>query len=129
FNRWEAGQRLALARLLQAVNGDGTLTLDAPFVEAMRGVLRHPTLDPAFKELVLVPPSEIYVGEQLDSVDPQRIHAARESMRLQIAQALRGDWLETWETHQVHGGYSPDPVSSGKRSLANLALAMLCLDS
>jgi aminopeptidase N len=129
FNRWEAGQRLALARLLQAVNGDGTLTLDAAFIDAMRSVLHHPTLDAAFKELVLVPPSEIYVAEQLEQVDPQRIHAARESMRLQLAQALRQDWAWAFEAHQVVGGYSPDPVSAGRRSLANLALGMLCLDA
>jgi aminopeptidase N len=29
----------------------------------------------------------------------------------------------------VTGGYSPDPVSAGRRSLANLSLAMLCLDA
>ncbi|HEX6703391.1 MAG TPA: aminopeptidase N [Albitalea sp.] len=129
FNRWEAGQRLALARLLHAVKGDGTLALDDAFVDAMRGVLRHPTLDAAFKELVLAPPSEIYVAEQLEQVDPQRIHAARESMRLQLAQALREDWAQAFESHQVVGGYSPDPVSAGRRSLANLALGMLCLDA
>lgn len=129
FNRWEAGQRLALARLIGAVRGEGSLALDAPFVDAMRKVLTHPTLDAAFKELVLTPPSEIYVAEQLEAVDPQRIHAAREAMRLQLAQALRADWIEAFEAHQVHGGYSPDPVSTGKRSLANLALAMLCLDA
>jgi len=129
FNRWEAGQRLALARLLASVRGDGSLSLDGPFIEAMRLVLKHPTLDAAFKELVLVPPSEIYVAEQLDAVDPQRIHTAREAMRLQLAQALREDWAEAFESHQVHGGYSPDPVSAGRRSLANLALSMLCLDA
>jgi aminopeptidase N len=129
FNRWEAGQRLALARLLQAVHDDGTLMLDEPFVDAMRSVLKHPTLDAAFKELVLVPPSEIYVAEQLASVDPQRIHAAREAMRLQLAQALRAEWQHAFETHQMSGAYSPDPVSAGRRSLANLALAMLCLDA
>jgi aminopeptidase N len=129
FNRWEAGQRLALARLINAVRGEGSLALDAPFVDAMREVLKHPTLDAAFKELVLTPPSEIYVAEQLEAVDPQRIHAAREAMRLQLAQALRADWIEAFEAHQVLGGYSPDPISAGKRSLANLALAMLCLDS
>jgi aminopeptidase N len=52
-----------------------------PYVEAMRGVLRHPTLDAAFKELVLTLPSETYIAEQLDVVDPQRIHAVREAMR------------------------------------------------
>jgi aminopeptidase N len=129
FNRWEAGQRLALNRLLAAVRGDGTLQLDAEFVQAMRGVLRHATLDAAFKELVLTLPSEGYVAEQLEVVDPQRIHAAREAMQLQLAQALRDDWAWAYETHQVAGAYSPDPVSSGRRALANLALAMLCLDA
>jgi aminopeptidase N len=129
FNRWEAGQRLALARLLPAARGEAEPMLDAAFIDAMRSVLKHPTLDAAFKELVLVPPSEIYVGEQLEQVDPQRIHTAREAIRLQLAQSLRDDWAEAYETHQVLGGYSPDPVSSGRRSLANLALSMLCLDS
>jgi aminopeptidase N len=129
FNRWEAGQRLALARLLKAVLGDGTLSLDEPFLDAMRAVLRHPALDSAFKELVLVPPSEIYVAEQLEVVDPQRIHAAREAMKLQLAHALREDWIAAFEANQVQGGYSPDPVSAGQRSLANLALAMLCQGS
>jgi aminopeptidase N len=41
--------------------------------------LRHPTLDAAFKELVLTLPSETYMAEQLDVVDPQRIHAVREA--------------------------------------------------
>jgi aminopeptidase N len=129
FNRWEAGQRLALRRLLAAIQADSTPDADPAFIEAMRGVLLHPTLDAAFKELVLTLPTEVYIAEQLETVDPQRIHAARESMKLQMAQALREDWEWAWEHHQVKGGYSPDPVSSGKRALANLALAMLCLDA
>jgi aminopeptidase N len=50
-------------------------------------------------------------------------------MRLQLAQALRDDWAWAFEVHQVKGGYTPDPVSSGRRALANLALANLCLDA
>ncbi len=129
FNRWEAGQRLALNRLLAAVSGDAALVLDEPFIDAMRGVLRHPSLDAAFKELVLTLPSEGYVAEQLAVVDPQRIHAAREAMLLQLAQALRDDWAWAFETHQVTGAYSPVAVPAGRRALANLALAMLCLDA
>jgi aminopeptidase N len=45
----------------------------------MRSVLRHPELDAAFKELVLTLPAETYIAEQLDVVDPQRIHAVREA--------------------------------------------------
>ncbi|TMH28291.1 MAG: DUF3458 domain-containing protein, partial [Betaproteobacteria bacterium] len=129
FNRWEAGQRLALERLISAVKSGAELALDEGYIAAMRGVLQNTTLDPAFKELVLVAPSEVYVAEQLDVVDPQRIHQAREALKLQLAQGLRDEWVEAFDQHQVHGGYSPDPVSAGKRALANLALDMLCLDA
>jgi len=129
FNRWEAGQRLALGRLLGAIRGEREPLLDEAFIEAMRAVLRDPSLDPAFKCLVLTLPDENLLAEQLDSVNPQRIHGVREVMLAQLAAALRNDWALAFEAHQVGGAYTPDPVSSGKRSLANLALAMLCLDS
>ena len=129
FNRWEAGQRLALNRLLAAVHSGGQVLLDSAFTEAMRGVLRHPSLDAAFKELVLTLPSEGYVAEQLDRVDPQRVHAVREDMKLQLAHTLCEDWAWAFDAHQVSGGYSPDAGSAGRRALANLALAMLCLDA
>ena len=69
------------------------------------------------------------MAEQLDEVDPQRIHAVREAMQSQLAQSLREDWVWAWEAHQVGGAYVPDAVSSGRRALANLALCMLCLDA
>jgi aminopeptidase N len=130
FNRWEAGQQLALSRLLAAVRGETPLTLDAPYLKAMRQLLSDPTLDAAFKELALTLPSETFVSEQLGrDVDPQRVHAARETLRLQLAQSLRDEWQQAFEAHQPTGGYSPDAQSSGQRALANLALAMLVLDA
>ena len=132
FNRWESGQRLATNRLLAAIRAEGdasTQALDAAFLDAMRGVLRHAQLDAAFKTLVLELPDENTLAEQLDSVDPQRIHAVREAMLAQLAQALRDDWVWAFEAHQVAGAYTPDPVSAGKRALANLALGMLCLNA
>ena len=133
FNRWDAGQRLALNRLLPALRegaagaAGAAGELDAAFVDAMRAVLRHPTLDAAFKELVLRPPSEAYIAEQMNPVDPQAIHAAREQMLLQLARALHDDWAWAFEAHRENGAYAPDPVASGRRALANLALSMLCL--
>ena len=130
FNRWEAGQRLALHRLLAAIRSElapPDAVLDAPFLEAMRAVLRHPQLDAAFKTLVLELPDENSLAEQLDRVDPQRIHTVRRAMLAQIARDLHADWIWAFEAHQVVGAYSPDPVSAGKRALSNLALTMLCL--
>ncbi|MCM2347086.1 MAG: aminopeptidase N [Acidovorax soli] len=137
FNRWEAGQRLALRTAINAIADSAQQTsangrfdhhiLSPEFVEAMRSVLRNPALDAAFKELVLTLPSETYIAEQLDVVNPQRIHAVREAMREQLALSLQADWAWAWEQHQDTGGYRPDPVSSGRRALSGLALHMLCI--
>jgi aminopeptidase N len=129
FNRWEAAQQLALRKLLTGIRS-GDVALDAGLIDALRKLLREPGLDAAFKELVFTLPSETYVGEQLGAdIDPQRIHAAREGMKRQLASALREDWVWAFETHQPTGGYSPDAKSAGRRALANLALAMLVLDA
>lgn len=130
FNRWEAAQRLATGRAIGLIRGDtpvSQLRLDDAYIAAMRGILRHPTLDAAFKELMLTLPAETYIAEQLDVVDPQRIHGVREAMREQIAQALLADWEWAFEAHRENGAYSPDPTSSGRRALAGLALTHLCL--
>ena len=129
FNRWNAGQRLALNRLLPAVRDAQPVELDDAFVDAMRSVLRHPELDPAFKELVLRLPGESYIAEQMSAVDPQAIHRAREDMRLQLARVLRNDWEWAFDAHRENGAYSPNPLAAGRRALANLALSMLCLDA
>ena len=107
FNRWEAGQRLSLRRLLAALHSDGPPLLDAPYVQALRGVLRHPALDPAFKAMVLALPGEGYIAEQLSAVDPQRIHAVREQLLDHLAEQLHADWAWAYEQHQVRGGYAP----------------------
>jgi aminopeptidase N len=125
FNRWEAGQRLALRRLLAAL--EQPAALDDAFVEAARHVLRDPALDPAFKELVLTPPAERYVAEQLDRVDPQKIHAVHLQLRRELAARLHDDWVWAYEAHTVRQGYAPTPEQAGRRALANLALRMLCL--
>jgi len=130
FNRWEAGQRLAVRQALQAIRATGPVPrepLDEAFVAAMRSVLRHPGLDAAFKELVLTLPAETYLAEQLDEVDPQRVHAVREAMRAQLACALEADWVWAHEHHAVRGAYRPTPTDAGRRALAGLALSMLCL--
>ena len=130
FNRWEAGQRLSLGRLLAALPGSGDLpALDEAYVAAMRQVLRDPALDAAFKDLVLTLPSESYLAEQCAVVDPQRIHLLREQMRTQLAALLRDDWAWAFEAHQVQEGYRPDAGQSGRRALANLALQMLVQDA
>jgi aminopeptidase N len=48
-------------------------------------------------------------------------------MKLQLATNLQSDWETCYEKNRVLGAYSPDALSSGKRSLNGMALSMLCL--
>ncbi|MGJ7579765.1 aminopeptidase N [Variovorax sp. RHLX14] len=135
FNRWEAGQRLALRSAIRAVTSTepdnafatGTALLDDAYVNAMRSVLGDTDLDAAFKELVLTLPSETYIAEQLDVVDPQRVHAVRDAMRTQLATSLFVEWEHAYAQNQDTGAYTPDPLSSGRRALAGMALTNLCI--
>jgi aminopeptidase N len=127
FNAWEAGQRLLMRQLLAAVQGAGDVAapLSVDAIAALRQTLRRADLDAAFKALVLTLPTESYLSEQVDTVDPQRVHAVREAARRQLARELYADWVWAFDEHQANGAYRPDPVSSGRRSLAGLALGML----
>jgi aminopeptidase N len=120
-----------LQSALEAIHQNKDLTgqpvLSEALVTALRNVLRHPQLDAAFKDLALTLPSENYIADQLDVVDPQRVHALRENMRLQLATALQADWQWAWDAHKHNGAYSPDATSSGRRALAGLAMTMLCI--
>jgi aminopeptidase N len=128
FNRWEAGQRLMVRRLLAliaAVQKDEVLTLDKIVIDALRATLTDESLDPAFRELALTLPSEVMLAEHLDVVDPQAIFTARRFMRVALAQALKADFLNAYESCLTAGAYQPDALSAGKRSLKNIALSYL----
>jgi aminopeptidase N len=127
FNRWEAGQKLMLDRLLAAVHSGQAPVLDAPLAAALSATLSDSALDPAFKALVLTTPSETYIAEHLQRADPQRIHTVREQWRALLAAALHGDWEAAFAAHQVTEGYAPSHDQAGRRDLANLALRHLCL--
>ncbi|WP_374360821.1 aminopeptidase N [Pseudoduganella danionis] len=130
-NRWEAGQRLAMERLLKltaqvTAHGDAAvLKLDSTFIEAQRALLVDESLDPAFRELALILPSETIIAEQMEVVDPQAIHTARQFMRRTIGAALKTELLAQYHANQTPGAYSPDALSAGKRALKNLCLSYL----
>ncbi len=128
FNRWEAGQRLALRLLLggvQALRSGREPARSDSFIEALSRVLARAGEDPAFAAEVLALPSEGYVGEQLAEVDPDAIQAERIRLRRNIAAALREPLLAAYRSLQVSGPYSPDARSAGRRSLRNLCLGYL----
>jgi aminopeptidase N len=118
FNRWESAQRLLTTTILEA-NG----VPSAKLVAAARGVLGN--ADHAFVAEVLALPAESFLAEQLEVVDPDRLHDARNRLRGELASALKDDFLRVKRTLEIKAPYSPDPASMGRRALKNLCLTYL----
>jgi aminopeptidase N len=128
FNRWEAGQQLGLNVMLRGVaqvQTGGAPDFPDSFAAAFERVLADGERDPAFTAETLNLPSEGYVGEQMQLVDPDAIHAVRVALRRFVAQSLKGELLAAYQAYAVPGPYSPDARSAGQRALKNLCLSYL----
>ena len=118
FNRWEAGQRVAASIILEH-KGEPSRA----FIEAMAAVLAEP--DRVFAAEVLMLPAESFLAEQMEVVDPDALHEARNTLRRRLAAALRKELVATYERLASSGAYSPDAASIGRRALRNQCLGYL----
>ncbi len=128
FCRWEAGQRLAVNLLLGLVadlKAGRKPLLDAGYVAAFRSVLVSGEQDRAYLAEALTLPSEAYLAEQMEVVDPDAIHQARQFVRRGLAEHLRPDLLQVREACRGSAPYAVDDGRAGDRRLANLCLAYL----
>jgi aminopeptidase N len=128
FNRWEAGQRLATNLILGGVvaaRKNKVFDIPASFFTAFGRVLNGATADPAFATEALNLPSETTLAEEMDTVDPDALHAVRNSLRRAIATTLKKELLACHKAMGNIGAYSPDAASAGRRSLRNLCLSYL----
>ncbi|PSJ23234.1 aminopeptidase N [Halomonas sp. ND22Bw] len=128
FNRWDAGQRLALLALddLIAAHRNGVeKVMDPRVVEAFRELLKRETDDKAVLAEMLTLPSEAYIAEQQPLVDVDAIHAARQFVKQSLAMALRDDFLRVYQENVGDAPYAPEPEQIAARSLKNVALSYL----
>ena len=128
FNRWEAGQRLAMRVIVQAVaaiRAGRAPEYGEAIINACRRVLADASRDPAFAAEALSLPGAAYIAEQLEEVDPEAILAARMGLRRVLATHLQTEFEAALDTYTTSGPYSPDPLSAGRRALRNLALGYL----
>ena len=128
FNRWEAGQRLATVLILKGIEdlrAGFPLGIPEAFVDACGQVLADSHGDPAFAAEALTLPSESYLAEQMEVVDPDAIHSVRMSYARMVGEVLRDELLAAYRANLIDGPYSPDAASAGKRALRNLCLAYL----
>lgn len=120
FNRWDAGQRLMLGWINDAMAGQ--FALDEAAVSVFRALLRDASLDPAMVTYLLSLPSEAYIAEFSADIDPQAIHQARQQVREALAAALTSEMAATYQRLQSDQPYAPQPQQMSARALKNLAL-------
>ena len=121
FARYEASQELMLRALIAGSRGQPSDA--APVIEAMRGTLQSNELDPAFKGEALTMPSEALIGDRMELVDPDAIHASRDALRHSVGSALMADLRKA----QAMGtdGHDLSSHAKGVRRLKSVALALI----
>src|SRR3954447_320853 len=127
--RWDAGQQVAIRVLLDRVaahqSGQPMPALDPDLVAAMRETLSDADRDPAFAGEALFLPSEMTLADEMKTVDVVAIHAARESARYELGDALRDQFAAAYRELSDSGPYRIDARSIGRRVLRNVALSYI----
>jgi aminopeptidase N len=121
FARYEAMQELMLRALIAGARGQ---TADpASVIAAMRGTLISNALDPAYKGEALSLPTEAMIGDRMEIVDPDAIHASRDALRGAVGSALA---IELAQAQALAApGNDLSPQAKGVRRLKSVALSFL----
>ena len=129
FNAWEAGQRLASTLILDAaaaIAAGQQASWPASFINAARRLLQtQARRGAAFVAEALTLPGESTLAEQMDVVDPDALHAARNALRRHLAEELEGELSGLYAALAVNEPYAPSSEQAGRRALRNVCLGYL----
>ena len=129
FNAWEAGQRLATQLILAATAA--IAAGEAPawpqgYVGALHRLLaQQAERGAAFVAEALSLPGEATLADLLDEVNPAALHAARNGLRLHLAQQLQSELAAIYTALAPQEAYQPTAEASGRRALRNVCLGYL----
>ncbi|HJN51448.1 MAG: aminopeptidase N [Pseudomonadales bacterium] len=137
FNRWEAGQRLAvdvIQEVVGQIQSAQPVSVDGRLIKACQAIVdqsidhhQDGKIDKAMIAAMLVMPGEAYLAELSAVADVEAIHSAREQVRLAIATDLKGSLLSVYKLNLSDKPYEPTGVDIAQRALKNVCLAYLML--
>ena len=126
FNRWEAAQRLAARLILGLVaHKADPVRLPETYLETFRRTLARADEDPALTAELLQLPSETWLGDQMEVLDPEALHRVREGVKAELGRRLRDLLVEGYRRFDDQGPYRITAEAIGRRSLKNLLLEYL----
>jgi aminopeptidase N len=128
FNRWDAGQNLALDviyQVMQQFEEGHEPTVDVRLISVYRNVLNRDDIDDAMLAKMLLLPSVSYIAETQDIIDILAINKARSYVLTVLAEALASDLAALYQRLNVQQSYVPEPEQMAQRGLKNAALSYL----
>jgi aminopeptidase N len=128
FNRWDSATRLASEVILEVaeqLRGGRTVSIDPVYMRAVRNSLRGTPDDRSLLSLSLQLPAETTLAQEMDSIDPDALHEARQLVQQHIARENRATFQRIYKTSRGDGRYLVTPKEVGRRSLRNVALRYL----
>ena len=128
FNRWEAGQQLSgqiIAGLIADVQNGKDLHVNPIMIAAFKQVLEQAWDDLSYFSLLLSLPSETYLAEQMQVVDVDAIHAAREFVLLALAEQLHPQFQALYQSNHKDESGQFDSGAIGRRRIKNTCLSYL----
>ena len=128
FVRWDAAQRIAQNAILEQCRQYAKgldMALDSSLLKAFRGILSDRLADPALLAEAMAMPDEDYLAEQMEVVDVDGIHTAREFIKKGLANGLKTDFLDRYSELNDGQPYQKSSEAMARRALKNVCLFYL----
>ncbi len=128
FNRWEAGQKMScqvILGLIEDCQKKRTLQMNPLLLEAYKNVLQQPWDDLSYFSLLLSLPEENYLAGQMDVIDVDAIHTAREFVKQALAEQLQSQFQALYQQFHKDESGQFDAGAIGRRRIKNICLSYL----
>ena len=128
FVRWDAAQRMAESAILEQRRNHSQgkpMTLDRSLIKAFQGVLSDRQADPALLSEALILPDEDYLADQMEVVDVDGIHTARDFVKKALAHELEELFEQRYSEFNDGRAYQKTAASMARRSMKNVCLSYL----
>lgn len=128
FNRYEAGQKIAVNIMQTMVNSGENMEADSCIIDAFKQVITDVNagkLDKSIASKMLTLPSTTYVGELMDVINVGLLQKARKLLRKTIATNLNSELLDIYNSNYSSSTYKFTTDEVARRSLQNICLSYL----
>ena len=128
FNRWDAGEKLALSVLVAAVLTPAEFERSAGvarYAESWARVLSDGSLDGSLRALAITLPAERVIAQEVPVIDPDSIHDVRERLGRWLARTHAEELWLLYATLASRGPYRHERDQIDRRRLRNSVLRFL----